>query len=120
MQKKYGKHGFMPMKCSPKSSSKALPYMVLYNLKRFSLNATLVHYYFFPTRVFTLEYLCFLGRYSFILLSPLHSMSDQHLISPSSNTAESFIKVMKIKEMMSNLRSFDCQQILLASTKENV
>ena len=58
--------------------------------------------------------------YSFILLSPLHSMSDQHLISPHSNTAESFIKVMKIKEMMSNLRSFDCQQILLASTKENL
>ena len=60
MQKKYGKHRFMLMKCSPTSSSKALPYLLLYNLKRFSLNATLVHYYFFPTRVFTLEYLCFL------------------------------------------------------------
>ena len=34
--------------------------------------------------------------------------SDQHLISPYSYTAESFIKIMRIKEMIANLRSFDC------------
>ena len=35
--------------------------------------------------------------------------SDQHLISPYSYTAESFIKIMRIKEMIANLRSFDCK-----------
>ena len=34
-------------------------------------------------------------------------MSDLHLISPYSNTTESFIKIMRIKEMITNLRSFD-------------
>ena len=38
-------------------------------------------------------------------LSPLKS--DQHVISPYSNTAESFIEIMRIKEMITNLRSFD-------------
>ena len=49
--------------------------------------------------------------------------SDQYLISPYSNTAESFIKITRVKEMI------DCQlikealiarQILLVSTKGNV
>ena len=39
-------------------------------------------------------------------LSPLKS--DQHVIPPYNNTAESFIEIMKIKEMIVNLRSFDC------------
>ena len=33
---------------------------------------------------------------------------NQHIISPYSISAESFIQVMRIKEMTSNLRSFDC------------
>ena len=52
-----------------------------------------------------------------------HPESDQYLISPYSNTAESFIKITRVKEMI------DCQlikealiarQILLVSTKGNV
>ena len=35
-------------------------------------------------------------------------MSDQHLISPYSKTTVLFIKIMRIKEMVANLRSFDC------------
>ena len=35
-------------------------------------------------------------------------MSDQHLISPNNYTAESFIKIMRIKEIISNLGGFDC------------
>lgn len=36
------------------------------------------------------------------------SFLNQHIISPYSISAESFIQVMRIKEMTSNLRSFDC------------
>lgn len=36
------------------------------------------------------------------------SFLNQHVISPYSISAESFIQVMRIKEMTSNLRSFDC------------
>ena len=38
-------------------------------------------------------------------LNPLNPESDQHLISPYTNAAESFIKIMRIKEMISNQRS---------------
>ena len=41
---------------------------------------------------------------TFNLLKP---KSGQHLISPYSTTAESFIKVMRMKEMIVNLRCFD-------------
>ena len=34
--------------------------------------------------------------------------SDQHVISPYSDTAESFIKIRRVKEMITNLRIFDC------------
>lgn len=34
--------------------------------------------------------------------------SDQHRISPFPLIAESFIKMMRIKEMIANLTSFDC------------
>ena len=37
-------------------------------------------------------------------INPLNTKSDQHLISPYSNTAESFIKIMRMKEMIANLR----------------
>ena len=40
---------------------------------------------------------------------PLNLKSDQYLISPYSNTTESFIEVMRIKEMITNLRSFNSQ-----------
>ena len=39
--------------------------------------------------------------------NPLNPKCDQHLISPYSNTAESFIKVMRIKEIITNQRFFD-------------
>ena len=35
------------------------------------------------------------------------SFLNQHIISPYSISAESFIQVMRIKEMTSKLRSFD-------------
>ena len=34
--------------------------------------------------------------------------NDQHLISPNSNDAELVIKIMRIKDMIANPRSFDC------------
>ena len=43
-----------------------------------------------------------------VLIKLLDSKSDQHLISPYSNTAESFIEIMRIKEMIANQGSFDC------------
>ena len=36
--------------------------------------------------------------------NPLTTKSDQHLISPYNITCESYIKVMRIKEMITNLR----------------
>ena len=40
------------------------------------------------------------------LFNPMNPGSDQYLISPYNNTAESFIKVMRIRQMIINLRSF--------------
>ena len=42
------------------------------------------------------------------LVDPINTKSDQHLISPYSDTAESLIKIIRIKEMITNLRNFDC------------
>ena len=36
--------------------------------------------------------------------------SDQHLISPYNNTAKPFINIMRMKEMIADLRSFDLQR----------
>ena len=47
-------------------------------------------------------------------------MSYQHLISPYSYTAQSFIKVMRIKEMIINQDTSIVNWILLVSTNENV
>ena len=41
------------------------------------------------------------------LLNLLALKSDQHLISPFSNATESFIKIMRIKKMIANPRTFD-------------
>ena len=38
---------------------------------------------------------------------PFKPKSNQHLISPYNNTAESLTEIMRIKEMPDNLRSFD-------------
>ena len=42
-------------------------------------------------------------------LNPLNPKSDQHVISPYSNTAESFSKIMRRKEMITNPKSYDCE-----------
>ena len=39
------------------------------------------------------------------MLYPFNRKGDQYLISPYSNTAKSFIKIMRIKEMIANLRN---------------
>ena len=65
---------------------------------------------------------------SFCPCDTLNPASDQHLISPYNNTSESFIKIMRIKEMITNLRSFDCstnspsqqQRTCLANSMENM
>ena len=65
---------------------------------------------------------------SFCPCDTLNPSSDQHLISPYNNTSESFIKIMRIKEMITNLRSFDCstnspsqqQRTCLANSMENM
>ena len=46
---------------------------------------------------------------SWQISNPLNPKKDQHLLSRYWNTAELFIKIMKIKEMIANLRSFDLQ-----------
>ena len=40
------------------------------------------------------------------IIYPLNPKSDQHLISPYNVTPESHIKVMRMKEMITNERSF--------------
>ena len=45
----------------------------------------------------------------FTFFIPLNPKRGQHLISSFRNTAEPFIKIMRIKEMTANLRSFDLQ-----------
>ena len=50
-------------------------------------------------------------RYSvvfYMCFNPLNPGNDQYLISPYNNTPESFIKIMRIRQMITNLRSFDC------------
>ena len=42
-------------------------------------------------------------------INPLKPNSDQHFTSPYSNTAESFTKIMRVKEMFANIWSFDRQ-----------
>ena len=52
------------------------------------------------------QYFSFIS-YSFLLsFNPLNPWSDQHLISHYKITPESHIKVMRIKEMIINERSF--------------
>ena len=48
----------------------------------------------------------------------LYINGDQHVISPHSNTAQSFIKIMRIKEMIANLNKnlWLLKKILLVST----
>ena len=39
------------------------------------------------------------------MLYPFNRKGDQHLISPYNYTVKSFIKIMRIKEMIANLRN---------------
>ena len=63
-----------------------------------------------------------------LTLNPLNPKSDQYLISPYSNTAEPFIKNMRVKEMITKLKNFDCstnspsqyQRKCIEKGKENV
>ena len=48
-------------------------------------------------------------KVSLMTVNFLNPKSDQHLISPYSNTTELFIKIVGIKEMITNLRSFGCK-----------
>ena len=41
-------------------------------------------------------------------VNPFNPKSDQNLFSPYCNPAESFIKIVRIKEMIANLRGFYC------------
>ena len=56
---------------------------------------------------------------TFQIVNPLIiPMSDQHVISPNSNTAESFMKFMRITEMVANLtKLLIAKLILLFSAK---
>ena len=45
---------------------------------------------------------------STMYLDVVNEHFDQHLISLHIATAESFIKIVRLKEMIANLRSFDC------------
>ena len=42
------------------------------------------------------------------LFNPLNPESDQHLISPYSNLAKSFVEIMRIKEITTQ-RSYGCK-----------
>ena len=60
--------------------------------------------------------------------NPLAPRSDQHLFPPYRNTAESFIKITRIKKMIANPRRFDCymnspsqyQRISIEESMENI
>ena len=51
-----------------------------------------------------------------MIINPLNPYSDQLVISPYSRTAESFIKIMRIKEMPTR-EALIVHQILHVSTK---
>ena len=67
------------------------------------------------------KFLSWIVRY-FIFFYPLNPKSDQHLFSLHNNIAESFIKIMRIREMITKLRNFHYKKIkfLLISTREIV
>ena len=45
---------------------------------------------------------------------------DQRLISPHINTSETFIRIMRINEMIANLRCFDCEKKLSSSVPKEM
>ena len=53
-------------------------------------------------------------------VKPLNPESDQYLTSPYSNMAESFMKIMRIKETIATKEALIVKQILLFSTRRNV
>ena len=50
----------------------------------------------------------------------LNPESDQYLTSPYSNTAKSFMKIMRIKKTIAIKEALIVKQILLFSTRRNV
>ena len=54
------------------------------------------------------------------LLNPLNPESDQHLISPYNIIPKSHIKVMRIKEMITNKKKLLISKRILVSTSGNV
>ena len=47
-----------------------------------------------------------------LVINPLNPKSDQHLISPYDNIAESFIVILRKEEVIANLRSLEQYQYL--------
>lgn len=43
-----------------------------------------------------------------LIVNPLNPKSDQYLIPPYSNTADPFIKNVRMKEMVAKLKSLHC------------
>ena len=54
------------------------------------------------------------------MFNPSKPRSDQPKNSLNNNTAESFFWIVRIKEMITNLKSSDYYRILRISTKGNV
>ena len=64
---------------------------------------------YFPFLIFFNLLVTYLHAYVWMFVEKSKdSHSDQHLISPYSYTTKSFITMMKTKEMIANLGSFDC------------
>ena len=56
----------------------------------------------------------------FSILDPLNPRSDWHLICPKSNTTQSLIKIMRIREIILNYGTLIVNLILLVSTEGKV
>ena len=86
----------------------------------FKQNILSSSWYFWISTLFAALYWILLGWKS-ACLNPLNPKSDQLIISPYSNTAQSFMKIMKIKESWSPmLKALIVKRILLASAIGNV
>ena len=52
---------------------------------------------------------CLQNQWKSLRFNPLNPKSDQDLISPYINITKPFMKIMRIKEMITNLRIIDPQ-----------
>ena len=86
----------------------------------FKQNILSSSWYFWISTLFAALYWILLGWKS-ACLNPLNPKGDQLIISPYSNTAQSFMKIMKIKESWSPmLKALIVKRILLVSAIGNV